>query len=60
LRRSLPGFAEGIVGSPMFEKMSCAERIELAKKKMERVLDHFLSGVNLFHQPSTTARAVGL
>ena len=31
----------------MFEKMSKAERIELAKAKMERVLDHFLYVVEL-------------
>jgi hypothetical protein len=31
----------------VFEKMSKAERIELAKAKMERVLDHFLYVVEL-------------
>ena len=31
----------------MFEKMSKAERIELAKAKMERVLDHFLYVIEL-------------
>jgi hypothetical protein len=31
----------------MFDNMSCDERIELAKKKMERALDHFLYVIKL-------------